>query len=160
VTPEHLPDLVDRERHRLSGFRKSGTRTLKSPLPGHHSALKKISDLDQVGRLLGRLVGNLEAHAPRMNSPEEAPMRLLVTPDGESSSGPTTGGNSTFPRPAERPTLTVEEAAKLLGISRGSAYEAARVGDLPVLRIGRRYLVSTARLAAMVGLDFDEGPAA
>ena len=45
-------------------------------------------------------------------------------------------------------TITVEEAASLLGISLGSAYEAARqyvathgqIG-LPVVKIGRRLLV-------------------
>lgn len=41
----------------------------------------------------------------------------------------------------ERQTLTVEEAAKLLGVSRGSAYEPVRVGELPVVRLGRRLLV-------------------
>jgi excisionase family DNA binding protein len=45
--------------------------------------------------------------------------------------------------PAEdgRLTWTIPEAAKLLGISRDSAYEAARRGDLPVRVIGRRVLV-------------------
>ena len=41
----------------------------------------------------------------------------------------------------ERLTLTVEEAAHLLGISRGLAYEMARCGKLPVIRFGRRLLV-------------------
>lgn len=52
---------------------------------------------------------------------------------------------------AERLTVSVEEAAVILGISRGSAYEAARRGDLPgVLRIGKRFLVSRSRLLAAV----------
>lgn len=51
----------------------------------------------------------------------------------------------------ERLTVSVEEAGAMLGISRGSAYEAARRGDLPgVLRIGRRLVVSRARLLAAV----------
>ena len=33
--------------------------------------------------------------------------------------------------------LTVEEAAALLGISRVSAYQAARAGEIPTIRIGR-----------------------
>ena len=33
--------------------------------------------------------------------------------------------------------LTVEEAAEALGISRPSAYAAARSGELPTIRIGR-----------------------
>ena len=38
-------------------------------------------------------------------------------------------------------TLKVGEAAKLLGISRGLAYQLAREGKLPVIRLGRRMLV-------------------
>ncbi len=41
----------------------------------------------------------------------------------------------------ERDVLTIEEAAQRLGIARGSAYEAARRGEIPVIRIGRRLLV-------------------
>jgi len=42
----------------------------------------------------------------------------------------------------ERIVLTVEEAAKAIGLSRGSAYAAVRRGELPTIRIGRRILVS------------------
>ena len=43
-------------------------------------------------------------------------------------------------------TITVEEAGRLLGIGRGLAYEAARRGDIPTLRIGRRLVVPRAAL--------------
>jgi excisionase family DNA binding protein len=43
--------------------------------------------------------------------------------------------------PDRRLTVTVPEAARLLGISRGAAYEAAHRGELPVIRIGRRMVV-------------------
>ncbi len=51
----------------------------------------------------------------------------------------------------ERQTVTVEEAARLLGIGRTSAYLAVRRGDLPVLRIGRRYVVPRVALERMLG---------
>ena len=38
-------------------------------------------------------------------------------------------------------TMTVKEAAAALGISRGLAYQAARDGSIPTIRIGRRLLV-------------------
>lgn len=41
----------------------------------------------------------------------------------------------------ERETLSVPEAAKVLGISRGLAYEMARVGKLPTIRFGKRLVV-------------------
>lgn len=49
-----------------------------------------------------------------------------------------------------RATVTVEEAARLLGIGRGSAYEAARTGEIPALRIGRRLLVPVAALEELL----------
>ena len=38
--------------------------------------------------------------------------------------------------------LTVDEVAELLRISRGSAYEAVRTGQIPSVRIGRRIIIS------------------
>ena len=46
--------------------------------------------------------------------------------------------------------FTVEEVAKLLRISRGSAYEAARCGEIPTIRIGRRLLVPRAALERLL----------
>jgi excisionase family DNA binding protein len=41
----------------------------------------------------------------------------------------------------EKLTITVAEVARLLGISRMSAYAAVRGGLIPSLRLGRRVLV-------------------
>lgn len=40
-----------------------------------------------------------------------------------------------------RDTFTVPEAAKILGVSRGAAYEAVKQKELPVIWIGRRCIV-------------------
>ncbi len=53
-------------------------------------------------------------------------------------------------QPAERLTYTVDEAAQLLGISRNSAYEAARCGEIPTIRVGRRILVPRIRLEELL----------
>lgn len=42
----------------------------------------------------------------------------------------------------DKMTVTVVEAAKILGISRNAAYSAVHSGELPSFRIGRRILVS------------------
>jgi excisionase family DNA binding protein len=55
----------------------------------------------------------------------------------------------------DRATLTIPEAAKLLGIGRSAAYEAARRGDLPTLSFGRRRVVPSAVLEQM--LKFEQG---
>jgi excisionase family DNA binding protein len=41
----------------------------------------------------------------------------------------------------ERSTMTVDEAAEVLGISRTSAYECVRRGELRAIRLGRRLVV-------------------
>jgi excisionase family DNA binding protein len=58
----------------------------------------------------------------------------------------------------ERLTLSVEEAAALLGISRAFAYEAVNRGEIPSIRIGRRVLVPKATLQRMLGGDDDPPP--
>ncbi len=50
------------------------------------------------------------------------------------------------------PTLTVEQAGQILGLSRSSAYRAAANGELPTLRFGRRLIVPTGRLLSMLGM--------
>jgi len=50
-----------------------------------------------------------------------------------------------------RLTWTVTEAARLLGISRASAYEAAHRGELPVRVIGRRLLIPRVALLRLLG---------
>ena len=53
---------------------------------------------------------------------------------------------------SQRLTYSVEEAAQLLGIGRGLAYEMVRDGSLPGLRLGqRRILVPRAALEALLG---------
>jgi excisionase family DNA binding protein len=56
--------------------------------------------------------------------------------------------------------ITVERAGALVGLGRSAAYDAVRRGDLPSLRIGRRLVVPTAKLRALLGIDLDGGPRA
>lgn len=53
------------------------------------------------------------------------------------------------------PTISVERASQILGISRRSAYRAASRGELPAIRIGRRLLVPTSRLLELLGDQAD-----
>ena len=50
----------------------------------------------------------------------------------------------------DKPTFTVQEAARLLGISRGLAYQAVSEGTVPSIRIGRRILIPRARLCELL----------
>lgn len=49
------------------------------------------------------------------------------------------------------PTITVEHAGELLGLSRSAAYRAADRGELPTIRFGRRLFVPTPKLLALLG---------
>lgn len=59
------------------------------------------------------------------------------------------------PDPQTEPTIEVETAGQLLGLGRTAAYDAVRRGDIPSIRIGRRIVVPTAKVLAMLGLDGD-----
>jgi excisionase family DNA binding protein len=52
-----------------------------------------------------------------------------------------------------RVTITVGEAAEMLGISRTSAYLCALRREIPTVRLGRRLLVPVARFMAMLEGD-------
>jgi excisionase family DNA binding protein len=63
----------------------------------------------------------------------------------------------TFTHPAlevleGRLTVTVEEAATLLGLGRSAAYEAARRGEIPTRRLGRRIVVPVPLLLQWLGV--------
>ncbi len=55
-----------------------------------------------------------------------------------------------------RATITVEEAGRILGISRSAAYRAANAGQIPTIRVGRRLLVPTAKFCEMLGLSIED----
>ncbi len=50
-----------------------------------------------------------------------------------------------------RRTYTVDEAAAVLGISRTTAYECVKSGELPSLRFRRQIVIPATALKALVG---------
>lgn len=59
-----------------------------------------------------------------------------------------------------KPTMSVEDAATLYGLSRGSAYRACRqyltsggAEGIPCIRIGKRIVVSTAAVRRHLEID-------
>ena len=51
----------------------------------------------------------------------------------------------------ERRTVSVTEAARMLGISRAHAYDCVRSGELPAIMLGRRIVVSKVALDRLLG---------
>src|SRR5688572_12906655 len=67
---------------------------------------------------------------------------------------------SSSPAPRGSPTkltCSLSEAAQLLGISRAAAYRAAKKGEIPTVRLGRRLLVPVPHLYRLLGVT-DLGP--
>jgi excisionase family DNA binding protein len=60
------------------------------------------------------------------------------------------GGNVLNAKWDGRDTFTVPEAAEILRVSRWSAYEAAKKGEIPTIWIGRRCLVPRRALERML----------
>lgn len=52
-----------------------------------------------------------------------------------------------------RPTLTIDEAGATLGLSRTSAYAAAKRGEIPTIRVGRRLIVPTQALLRLLNAE-------
>jgi hypothetical protein len=68
--------------------------------------------------------------------------------------------SSILPDPTEEPTVSIERAARILGIGRSKAYELARLYEksdgadgIPCVRVGRAQRVSSSALLAMVRLE-------
>ena len=55
-------------------------------------------------------------------------------------------------------TITVEQAAAVLGIGRSTAYELVRTGDLTCIRLRRRIVIPVAHLAERLDVDVIEYP--
>lgn len=57
----------------------------------------------------------------------------------------------------ENPTMSIRDAAPLLGVSASTAYAAVRAGTfpVPVIHIGGRIVVPTAPLRKLLGIDSD-----
>ncbi len=53
----------------------------------------------------------------------------------------------------DQATITVEEAATLLGLGRSAAYEAVRRGQLPARRLGRRLFIPVPAFLEWLGIE-------
>lgn len=62
------------------------------------------------------------------------------------------GKRSVIDEIADEATISVERAAAVLGIGRTAAYEAARRGEFPTRRLGRRIVVPVPALLEWLGV--------
>ncbi len=92
---------------------------------------------DEPIELDGITISHPDWWASHEDAMEEA-MAIIRFEESESA-GRTEGEGEN--RPVQRLTYSVDEAAELLGISRASAYEAIRRGEIPHIKIGKRILI-------------------
>ncbi len=89
------------------------------------------------------------------------PFPLLGMTSTETAATGDTGGGMSLPELLALPaTVNLATAARALGCGRSLAYELARRDQFPcrVLRVGNRYLVPTAELLRLLGLDPADPP--
>jgi excisionase family DNA binding protein len=55
--------------------------------------------------------------------------------------------------PLQKPTLTVEEVAEILGTGRTATYDAVKRGEIPSIRVGRKFLIPTNAVRHLLRLD-------
>ena len=76
----------------------------------------------------------------------------MATPRPEVT-GRRLAGRSSRKPVSQRLVYTVPEAGRLLGLGRNAAYDAAKRGDIPTLRIGRLLLVPKGLFHKLVGAE-------
>jgi excisionase family DNA binding protein len=54
----------------------------------------------------------------------------------------------------KRRTVTIAEAAEVLGISKGCAYDAAKRGEIPTVKVGRLLLIPADGLDRLLSGDW------
>ncbi len=66
--------------------------------------------------------------------------------------GSSTPGQPAPDPPAERLAYSVDEAARLTGLSRDLLYDEMRRGNLPYVKVGRRRLITRQHLQQFLGV--------
>lgn len=56
----------------------------------------------------------------------------------------------------EQPVMSVDEAAEILGVSRNTAYDAVKRGEIPSIRIGRCIKVLRRPFMRKIGAEEDQ----
>jgi excisionase family DNA binding protein len=67
----------------------------------------------------------------------------------------TTPTDRALPDPRLEPTISVDRAAAILGVSRRAVYDGVENGSVPAARLGRRVFVRTGAFLRAFGLDDD-----
>jgi excisionase family DNA binding protein len=64
-----------------------------------------------------------------------------------------------LPDPQTEPTVTVDRAGHVLGISRSTALRKVNTGEIPSIRMGRRILIPSAKLVLLARGELVTRPA-
>jgi excisionase family DNA binding protein len=87
------------------------------------------------------------------SAPRSVPIAIRPHPGIEEvEPGATVEDSTRFDERLRRPTVSVDIAAQLLGISRASAFRAVHREQLPAIRLGRRIMIPTSELRRLLHL--------
>jgi hypothetical protein len=115
------------------------------PVPGGERPVSDPAELGRAGE------GSADAEADDKRCHELAWKQLPVQHRKKRVRARRKLGRVLAPKWDDRDAFSVEEAGTILGISRMSAYAAAKRGDLPVIWIGRRAIVPRLALERLLG---------
>jgi Helix-turn-helix domain len=91
---------------------------------------------------------------PPAEQPPQTSTRRRATSGPIASSAPDSPVSHPVPQPEDQPTLQLwPQVGNILGLGRAATYDAARRGEIPTIRFGRRIVVPTAALRRLLALD-------
>ena len=108
---------------------------------------------DHPNRTEPYMTDNNRTHRPSLRRPAATPMVVIRSDDEHplEAAAQHVGNLPTSPAGSDRLVLTVDEAAYLLNISRGLAYELVARGELPAIRLGRRIVIPRVAIEELLG---------
>jgi excisionase family DNA binding protein len=94
----------------------------------------------------------MTARPRRQHDPQPGPATLSRRSSDLAPSGDTTTGGAGQDPPSGRLAYSVDEAARLTGLSRDLLYDEMRRGNLTYVKVGRRRLITRQHLNQFLGI--------
>jgi excisionase family DNA binding protein len=134
----------------MSVYRGDTRRLEQSARTAHVTEV--IMDRQEQQRLLQQLETVIEqAHRLQLELLGLMRSMMAIEPPASISSMPEARDAPLLLDLPDKPMFSVEEVAAILGVGRGTAYQCARSGEIPSLRLGHRILIPRTALVRMLG---------
>src|SRR5689334_12285495 len=101
----------------------------------------------------------MSARRPPRHRQPDPPTSRPAAPARATSPASTQSSPAELEATAERLAYSIEETARLTGLSRDLLYDQMRSGNLPYLKVGRRRIITRQHLRQFLGLTTDPATA-